>query len=248
MTPTIRGNIGIMRYLITSDWHTDSHTAGHPREAEIDDTIKIIEAACIANRVDVVVNLGDYFDPCTPQDLYWASRLIRHARRLHESALRGSIWIAGNHDTVADSRGQTGLSPLAEVADVFPGMHVCEDPTWIPEFNFLAIPHPRGTKTSFQDALSRALSAAKSGCVVGAHLTVPGALTGSESTDMARGRDETIPAGGIQGLQPAAVFNGHYHRGQVIGVNGMEVHIPGSIVRHTFAEAGNESAYLLVDV
>lgn len=235
-----------MRYLITSDWHIDSRLAGVQRIDEIRGVVSHLAEESRRQDVDVIINCGDFFDPCTPRDLFWATELIRLVRQLHDAAKQGSIWIAGNHDTVQDSWGQTTLSPLAAVADLLPGLHIVEDPTWIPGFNTLAIPHPRAGRRVHGARLDDAVALAQPGCIVAAHLIVPGALLGSESREMSRGRDETLDAATITALDPCIVLNGHYHKPQVVA-GPTPIQIPGALIRHTFGEAGNDPRYLLID-
>ena len=235
-----------MRYLVTSDWHIDSRLAGVQRIDEIRGVVAHLANESRRRDIDVVINCGDFFDPCTVRDLFWSAELIRLARQLHDAVRQGSVWIAGNHDVVQDSWGQTALSPLQAVADLIPGMHVVEDPTWIPAFEILAIPHPRGGRRAHGEDLGAAIARATPGCVVTAHLTVPGALLGSESKELARGQDETIDLTALKALEPWVVLNGHYHKPQVIDGH-VPVHIPGALIRHTFGEAGNESRFLVID-
>lgn len=84
--------------------------------------------------------------------------------------------------------------------------------------------------------------------IVAAHMTVPGASLGSESKEMARGRDLDLPVDSIAALRPRYVFNGHYHRAQVVP-GPVPVIIPGSPWRVTFGEAGDiDKGFLVVEV
>jgi hypothetical protein len=81
--------------------------------------------------------------------------------------------------------------------------------------------------------------------IVIGHLMLEGIAPGSETTDMARGRDVFLPVAALRAAFPDCVIcNGHYHTAQTYKT----VHIPGSLIRLTKGEIGNVPGYLIVDV
>jgi hypothetical protein len=85
--------------------------------------------------------------------------------------------------------------------------------------------------------------------IVVAHLVIPGARISSESIEMARGQDQLFPFERVAALDPAIVFNGHYHAKQVVKSHGLSLVIPGSPVRFTFGEAEEvEKGVVLAEV
>jgi DNA repair exonuclease SbcCD nuclease subunit len=86
------------------------------------------------------------------------------------------------------------------------------------------------------------------GCplIVAGHLSIEGATLGSETSDMARGRDVQFPrhACGTRNANVTLMCNGHYHKRQT--VNGIEC--PGSLARLAFGEESNEPRWLEVEL
>lgn len=80
--------------------------------------------------------------------------------------------------------------------------------------------------------------------VVAGHLSIEGAQLGSETTDMARGRDVSFPVRAAERAGAALLCNGHYHKRQT--VRGIEC--PGSLVRLAFDESDNEPRWLEVEL
>lgn len=174
-------------------------------------------------------------------------------------------WRAAPH---LDPRPVTVLSPLASVLEVSQPnppwgvfSRVYELPTYerlhaMLPLDVLALPYvaaafcrtPDGKPVDLHGAAIAAASAARSKegehhpplVVIGHYTDIPGALSGSESEEMARGRSTTFPAREIGALRPALVANGHYHRHQVVDCGpGVQVVCPGSPLRYTFGERGD---------
>ncbi len=81
--------------------------------------------------------------------------------------------------------------------------------------------------------------------VVLGHLMVEGIGPGSETMDMARGRDVFLPVEEIRKAWPEAVIvNGHYHEAREF--NG--VHFPGSLARLTRSDIAHQPGYLTVEI
>ncbi|MFA4974900.1 MAG: hypothetical protein WC683_20040, partial [bacterium] len=80
--------------------------------------------------------------------------------------------------------------------------------------------------------------------VVAGHLCIEGAMLGSETTDMARGRSVEFPVAACSEAEANLLCNGHYHKRQT--VRGVEC--PGSLVRLAFGEEHNEPRWLEVEL
>ncbi len=80
--------------------------------------------------------------------------------------------------------------------------------------------------------------------VVAGHLTIEGAMLGSETTDMARGRSVEFPVAACSVAEVDLLCNGHYHKRQT--VRGVEC--PGSLVRLSFGEEHNEPRWIEVQL
>lgn len=249
-----------MKILLTSDWHLDAVTAGFARVDELRAYVRelgrVLEAAHASSPFDAVFFLGDAHDPGGMLASLFTSIVIDAARMFGDWTPEGSIWIAGNHDVIESSRLVTTLSPLAAVSDRL-GARVYELPgfTTIGRLGVLALPYVSRVTSStsaYIEALEAAYGAAEAHDgpvgVIG-HLTVPGALMGSESREMARGRDVDFPAMRVAALSPVFVANGHYHDAQIVEYGELRVIIPGSPARLTFGERNDgEKGYTVIEV
>lgn len=256
-----------MKLLIISDLHIDAVTLGVERRPELLEYLQRVTAAAWDEKVDVVVFAGDAHDPglmLAPQYTYdliqWFGELARISRK------RCLIGIAGNHDVVEVSWPLTTLTPVAAaLGDV---TFIAETPDAISidseGVTFLLLPYIaravlecgsilRGSRTP-QEALDAAFLTAHRArrrgdrVVVVGHRTVPGALVGSESIEMSRGRDYDLPLDELRALEPALVINGHYHRPQVVPGPGFDIVIPGSPLSFTTDDPASGKGYVIAEV
>lgn len=256
-----------MKLLVSSDWHMDAVTAGVTRSAELEPYFSALEEEIDAQDIDAVILAGDYFDPGGMRAHELTAALIRVVGRLARR-VDHLVVIAGNHDVVETSEGWTTLSPLAAAVSAFGGMGPCNvwvaerpgfrllDPDVTHEFSVqnrvgvLALPYTARTVNATPD-LNAAMEEAQGfegKLIVVGHMTVPGATLGSESKEMARGRDLDLPLESLADLRPRFIVNGHYHRAQVVR-GAVPVLIPGSPQRVTFGEAGDlDKGFLVLEV
>lgn len=232
-------------------------TAGVPRLNEIGPYVEELLEVVDRESVDYVFHLGDLFDPGTMLGAHYAATVIEIAAQINGEARAGSVWIAGNHDVIESSLGSTTISPLA--AAVAYGDTGARANVWVFErpgaarlslgadgagVALLALPYvaraverTSGFAHVYEDAFVKAARFAEElPLVVIGHLTVPGALVGSETYDMPRGRDVDFPFEAVAALKPAFVANGHYHKAQTVQAHGLTIVIPGSPHRLTFGE------------
>ena len=254
-----------MKLLITSDWHLDAVTAGIPRVGEFDLYLDQVVAASQEHDVDTIAVLGDYFDPGKMNGPEMTARLMEAALKLSGAGAKLLIWIAGNHDVVESSGGWTTITPLKLALEdgfargtrhhhiVFerPKLAVFRLPGWA----LLALPY-QARAAMIPEEMETALAAAKAErnlgvpLIVLGHMTVPGAILGSESHEMARGRDMDLPMDQLADLSPVIVANGHYHKAQTVkGPGGLRVVIPGSPHRFTFGERHDaDKGFVILDI
>lgn len=238
-----------MRILVTSDWHADAVTAGVERLPELAEYVSALETAVHDQKVDLVLNLGDCWDPGSVQDPRWARFVYESLFHLGQAAYQqgggGLVAIPGNHDVIDVADPTSTLSPLRVARPQH--VVVLEEPTTyrMGDVALLALPYVSRAfertdayRRALDDALEAALKAARhSPLVVVAHLAFEGMTPGSESTDMARGREVPFPVALVEQVGPTAVLNGHYHARQTIRRGALDIEIPGAPIRFTFGEA-----------
>jgi hypothetical protein len=164
-----------------------------------------------------------------------------------------SVWVAGNHDVSEDGLGTTTLTPLAS-ADV--ALRVFEQPG---EFTF-DIPNSNGgsihivglpfTPSSHKydpESTVEKMARPKVGepTIVFGHLNLKGISAGSETKELARGREVYWPLETIKRKWPGcSIFCGHYHTAQEFD----GVHIIGSLARLRHDEEKHEPSIMILEV
>lgn len=255
-----------MKLLVTSDWHLDAVTLGHPRRPELLAYLQRVKRDIVEQAVDLVVVAGDMCDPGSMLASLYAADIIREYRELAAATrLNKLVAIAGNHDVIETDRPLTTLSPAVACFEDH-GVRVAETPSVISIAGvaFLLLPYVArawwdsearghcdpGPAAMLDDAFERAAEMKKSGCpLVGvSHLTVEGARIGSETAEMSRGRDVDLPVERIAALKPDLWFNGHYHAPQIVAFPGLTVHIPGSPLSYSTDDPSAGKGYLIAEV
>ncbi len=239
-----------MKLLLTGDWHSDFLTAGVRRYEDVENAALQLVSAAHNHNVDYFIFLGDLSDP---EGAIWANRLaIKVTRQLGNKV--ASIWLVGNHDVVEDGYGTHTMIPLAAT-----GVTVLDQPVarrlragsasqGVSEIWLVAFPYTSTART--YDPAKKVAELAEeipkgAQVIVISHLMLEGIGPGSETKDMARGRDVFLPVVLLRAVFPdCTIYNGHYHTAQTF--NG--VHLPGSLVRLTQSEIGNVSGYLIGEV
>jgi len=255
-----------MRFLVSSDWHVDAITAGVERLPELAEYVSALETAIHEHEVDTVLNLGDLWDPGSIQDARWATFVYESFLHLGaatrvgrtSSMSCGLVAIPGNHDVIDTSSPMSTLSPL-RVTDPR-CVRVLEAPTVLElgQVAYLALPYVSRAyertddyRRALGEAFERAHKLRNGGfsIVVGGHLSFDGMHPGSESTDMAHGREVPFPVQLVEELRPALVVNGHYHARQTIRRGELDIEIPGAPITFTFGEAKDGGhGFLIVEV
>lgn len=236
-----------MKLLVTGDWHGDVVTMGVPRFPEVHDAAHKTAQAAIDEGCDVFGMLGDLTDPDSGASSYQSTALaLECAVHLMQHQIH-SIWIAGNHDVFEDASGTTTLTPLREL-EKLGYVHVAESMrvVKIRDTHFFCFPFVaamRGSKTVNED-VAKLWPKKSSRVVVLGHAThIPGAILGSETTDMPRGRSVPFP---VEATTSAlARFNGHFHHRQK-SPDG--IIMPGSLARLRFDEERHNPGYVLAEV
>ena len=240
-----------MKILVCSDAHTDARCCGVERFDEVKEAFEDVVSHAVAmnhaGRQTFVAFTGDLCDGDDARDVLRASSLAIETGRDLEHDDISQLWIMGNHDPLGD--GSTTLDPLACALgedDVARGpihRELCEAGEYYP---VLALPYsssPYDAEEVLATFLRETVKAAHR--FVFSHLMLPGMHPGSESAEMARGRDRMFPVELLKGAQRCTVVNGHYHRA---GFGPEGIFIPGAMTRNTFGEEKNEPGFLVLDV
>lgn len=248
------------RILLVSDCHADARLFGVSRFTEVEAAMVASVAVAIQRKCDVWAFLGDLCDPDSGVSVFRCVRLaVQCHQRLAAHGIR-TMFLSGNHDVIEDGSGETTLEPLKAIA-----RHAVYDrPEWTgvgpvgtsPEsgtFPCLVLPFtPASHAVDPLNFATETWDKATAGCrdvLVLTHLSLRGALLGSESREMARGREVTYPAQEIEKLaadrnQRLHQYAGHFHRRQKVG----SVQVVGAPARFAYGEAGNDPGFLVVEV
>lgn len=225
---------------------------GLSRHDEVERAVELTVQDAIDRNVDLYLFLGDLTDPESQGHASRAQALaIRTALRLQDHEIK-SIWIPGNHDVHEDGTGKTTLTPLTAFDDDDSDIYVAEEPRLIyvaEKLAVLCLPFTPVSHGVDLDAKVRELWPHDgTRVIVISHLTVPGVMPGSESTEMLRGREISYP---FEATKEAILrLQGHYHCRQDFDPKdgGPPIIIPGSLARLTFNEEDYEPSYLHVEI
>ena len=249
-----------MKILMISDVHADARLFGVPRFAEVETVMRASVSVAIEREVDAFCFLGDLCDPDSGVSVFRCVRLLIEChRRLKAKGIR-LICISGNHDVVEDGSGETTMEPLKAVDP-----HVVYDrPEWTAigpvgcgpakgTVPCLVLPFtPASHAVDAAEFVEKTWDKATQGCrdvLVLTHLSLKGALLGSESAEMARGREVTYPAQEIEKLaadrnQRLHQYAGHFHLRQRVG----SVRVVGAPCRFTYGEATHEPGFVIAEI
>ena len=239
-----------MKIVATGDWHLDRVTAGVERFDEICQSIEEVLAYVEGQRPDLFVFLGDLCNPDTARAWAASAASIRVAKFIAERNVP-QMWLVGNHDVADDGRGSSTLSPLAEAATNLAGCIVAEVPQLVGYFDVGVLALPYVSRARLYDPVDvvAKLEVRHARHVVLSHPCLEAARQGSESAEMARGREMYLPAEKLKQRLPGLVaLNGHYHERQEVNEHGLMVHCAGSLARLDRGERGHVPAFLVVEV
>ena len=230
------------RLLVTSDWHGDWITSGVQRVGELNAIVLEMLERFERGGFDGFAFLGDLTNPYS-RNVHRAVAVATSVAAWMNVNGFPNIWIVGNHDIVESAEPNHTLLPLANMG----GETVVVDTPhqfWVDGQPFIGLPYTPATRSYSPEEFINEIELEQQPLVLG-HLMIEGIGPGSETIDMPRGRDVFLPVDAIFRKWPgAAVFNGHYHTGQVF----RGVHIPGSLMRLTHGEENNEPGWLEVNL
>lgn len=245
-----------MKILATSDWHPDYVTAGYPRFDDVARSARMTADAAIDEQVQLYLFAGDLCDPDRGRAHEAAALSIEIASTLSKNRIK-SRWVVGNHDVLEDGTGTSTLEPLAAYAKADGGARIgvasrpIVEVMWsglaLVSLPYVARSHAYDPEAYIDKAAAFLNDIRHTGRVlVAGHLMLEGIGPGSETVDMARGRDIYFPVGKVLATwgDRAIMLNGHYHKRQIH----RGVQVVGSLERITFDEEHSSPGYLILEV
>lgn len=236
-----------MKVVFTSDWHLDALTDGVPRWKEVEAAVDYSVKVAIEERAGLYVFNGDLCDPDGWNSTRAIAKIIEVAGKLCDAGI-GFIAVAGNHDVVEDGLGTTTLTPLAASGlanKVFerPGEVLFQGSV---DLHIVGLPFTPSSHAYDPETVVKGMGARKGAqTLVLGHLNLEGISAGSETTEMARGREVFWPVDAVKRKWPGAVLiGGHYHHAQEF----KGVHIIGSLARLRHDEEDHEPSLLILEV
>jgi DNA repair exonuclease SbcCD nuclease subunit len=239
------------RYLASGDWHLDCSTAGKSRFDDVRDATDDLVATAIGMAVDAFIFVGDLTNPETQRAHASVEVAARVAAFLWFEHGIMSRWLVGNHDVIEDGSGAHTLAALRGMASGIGGngIRVYDRPTCEMMFGVAVVALPFTARSHAYDPAEfirevEVDTTRPDRVVVLSHLNIEGIESGSETSEMPRGRDVFLPLAEIRKRWPDAVIvNGHYHKRQTF--KGIEV--TGSLERLTFGEQENNPGFLILE-
>lgn len=250
-----------MRVLVCGDLHLDAYTAGMRRFEDVERSLWGAARLAVEQGCEYFVQVGDLCDP-GPRASRCAAAAIEVSAWLVDRGVKVR-WLVGNHDVVEDGSGASTLDPVeaygrsvgpvgsasGRACAVWSGPS-CEgfgDDAFV-----VALPHPaRGREyapAEYVRSLAPAAYAEARAVIVFGHLTVAGKVPGTESVEMARGREVLYPVAECAAKWGADVVmvDGHYHASS--RRQSGAVVVPGSVERLDKGEVGNDSSVFLLEI
>lgn len=234
-----------MKIVVTSDWHLDASTDGLSRFDDVLEAVNTSVDIAIQEQAGLYIMLGDLCDPSSVFSIRAMAEAVRVAGALSDAGIP-SVWVAGNHDVMDDGMGTTTLTPLARsmLAD-----HVFESPgeVVIENLHLVGLPFTAPSHAYDPAKVIRDFSKTRRGetTLVLGHLNIATAEGGSESGEMARGREVLWPTEALKKKWPGAtLLGGHYHKaGEAEGI-----HIVGSLARLRHDEEAHSPSITVMEV
>ncbi len=248
----------------------DRTTGVHSRLRDFLASLDRLVDEAIDQQIDLVLFCGDAFKNREPSETH-QNALARRLKKLSDAGIKVFL-LVGNHD-LPNAIGKSNALDIYRTLQV-PGITVGRVPQIYPidtkkgRVQIAAIPYPsRSSWLSRSDksgksiseleeemaanlaAVARQLAAQINPdipAVLCAHITVDGAVAGSEKCIMV-GRDLAVPASALQHDPFSYVALGHIHRHQVVAENPPVVY-SGSLDRIDFGEEKEKKGYVIVEL
>jgi DNA repair exonuclease SbcCD nuclease subunit len=244
-----------MRLVISSDWHGDWVTDGLERHDDLESALARLLPEVLQPDT-VFIFLGDLSNPYS-RGVHRATALAVEFAQACNRERVPNYWVVGNHDVIEDAHGTSSMQALGGLGAgthliANPGVVKLLQPTrWDGEerfgvfLPFTAPARNYSPETVVTDASNHLCDVAPERVLLFGHLNIEGITSGSETSDMPRGRDVFWPERQAnERFRKSRKYNGHYHERQVF----RGIDIPGSLLRLTHGEEGNTPGFLVHEV
>lgn len=238
-----------MKIVITSDWHLDAITDGVQRDEEINRLVDHSVKVAIEEGAALYIFVGDLCNPDGWNAIRAMAKSIEVALKLNDHDIN-SVWVAGNHDVSEDGLGTTTLTPLAAAdvaAQVFeqPGEFIFNGKNM--DLHIVGLPFTPASHKYDPEVTVKKMSKPKLGTptLVLGHLNLKGIAAGSETKELARGREVYWPVDVVKKKWPGCVMiGGHYHYAQEFE----GIHIVGSLARLRHDEEDHNPSIMILNL
>lgn len=244
-----------MKAVVASDFHADWTSLGIARFDEV--RLAALQAVnyAISIKAGLFLFPGDLADPDTGGGTFRAIALAIELALMLAKEDIPSVWINGNHDVCEDGTGVSTLTPLAQLSRNIPRIYVAEKPeVFWPVKDFLGVlclpfvPASHGVDMAEATRELWKTIPPSARVLVLSHLSIPGIVPGTETTELPRGREVLYPV--AETTKATYRVQGHYHQRQMFdpGDGGPEIIIPGAIARLNFGEQNHDPSFVVLDI
>ena len=253
----------MLSIVISGDMHYDLKTESIDRNDDIFNANMQIIEHCLelknkGNKV-IHINAGDVFHGTRPRAETIAT-VISANNILEENEIETHI-ISGNHDVIDQAGRTSALEPILAIGYKF--INIYHDIQKIKLSNnvyLITLPHisrAKAVENGFNNAqeyieskseeIEKSLLKNDTNIII-SHLSLSGAKIGSEEF-MIKGNHEDFPECLKNSKKIKYIFNGHYHKAQIIeNANGAPIIVTGNIQRNDFGERFDEKCIFVLEL
>lgn len=230
--------------VIISDLHLDAVTDGVPRLGDVLDALDQVKLFMDSSEdIEHVQVLGDVADP-GDRSHQAVALFFNWLDLVSDRSSEASNILTGNHDVIESVDYSSTLDVLRFVNG---GTYLSMEPVVDVTSKVAFLPYAPRRHAYDPEQFVRDNKDEEVELVLG-HLNLEGIGPGSETTDMARGREVFWPLEAIAECWPnAKLVGGHYHKAQDYRYKGSLVHIVGAPVLFTHGEEGNKPSFTIYD-
>lgn len=253
----------MLSIVISGDMHYDLKTESIDRNNDIFDANMQVIEYCLelknkGNKV-IHINAGDVFHGTRPRAETIAA-VISANNILEENEIETHI-ISGNHDVIDQVGRTSALEPILAIGYKFINIyHDIQKIKLSDSVYLITLPHisrAKAVENGFDNVqnyieakcseIEETLSKGDTNIVI-SHLSLSGAKIGSEEF-MIKGTHEEFPECLKNSKKIDYIFNGHYHKAQLIeNPNGAPIIVVGNIQRNDFGERFDEKSFFVLSL